>query len=56
MIEFCGPACFAYQSIILDVLNRTLLDPVPDVRQPACYAFGVLAAYGGEQFASSCIG
>ncbi|KAJ3226185.1 Importin-5 [Clydaea vesicula] len=56
LVEFCGPASFNYKEQFLDRVLSSLSDPVADVRQPACYALGLFAQFGGENYASVCIG
>ncbi|GBP12897.1 Importin-5 [Eumeta japonica] len=54
VIEFGGPACVKYKDIFLEPIVNGLRDPAPDVRQAASYGCGVLAQFGGEQFAGTC--
>ncbi|XP_017777748.1 PREDICTED: importin-5 [Nicrophorus vespilloides] len=51
VIEFTGPACVKYQSFFLQPLAVYIKDKMPEVRQAAAYGWGVLAEFGGEQFA-----
>ncbi|KAI4464528.1 importin beta [Holotrichia oblita] len=51
VIEFTGPASLKYQGLFLPPLAVYLKDKAPEVRQAAAYGWGVLAQFGGEQFA-----
>lgn len=51
LIEFTGPACAKYQGYFLNPLIVYIKDKVPEVRQAAAYGWGVLAQFGGDQFA-----
>ncbi|XP_022901900.1 importin-5 [Onthophagus taurus] len=51
VIEFTGPACAKYQGFFLGPLSVYVKDKVPEVRQAAAYGWGVVAQFGGEQFA-----
>lgn len=54
VIEFTGPACVKYQSMFLQPLATYVADKSPEVRQAAAYGWGVLAQFGGDQFAGEC--
>ncbi|XP_018786475.1 PREDICTED: importin-5 isoform X1 [Bactrocera latifrons] len=54
VIEFCGPACAAYQQIFTPALLQYVTDKSAEVRQAAAYGCGVLGQFGGEQFAVTC--
>ncbi|XP_053959083.1 importin-5-like [Anastrepha ludens] len=54
VIEFCGPACAAYQQIFTPPLLQYVTDKSPEVRQAAAYGCGVLGQFGGEHFAVTC--
>ncbi|XP_067614434.1 importin-5 [Eurosta solidaginis] len=54
VIEFCGPACAAYQQIFTPPLLQYVADKSPEVRQAAAYGCGVLGQFGGEHFAVTC--
>ncbi|KAH8294819.1 hypothetical protein KR018_003373 [Drosophila ironensis] len=54
LIEFCGPASAPYSQIFTPALQRYIADKSSDVRQAAAYGCGVLAQFGGEQFAVTC--
>ncbi|XP_072935690.1 importin-5 [Epargyreus clarus] len=54
VIEYGGPACAKYQDIFLEPMLNGLREPEPEVRQAAAYGCGVLAQYGGAQFAGAC--
>lgn len=54
VIEFCGPACAAYQQFFTPALLQYVTDKSPEVRQAATYGCGVLGQFGGEQFAVTC--
>lgn len=54
LIEFCGPACAQYQSYFLQSMIQYCKDKQPEVRQAAMYGCGILAQFGGEQFAQTC--
>lgn len=49
-----GPACVKYQDIFLEPMLNGLREPEPEVRQAAAYGCGVLAQFGGPQFAGAC--
>lgn len=51
VIEFTGPACAKYQHFFLQSLAVYVKDKSSEVRQAAAYGWGVLAQFGGEQFA-----
>ncbi|XP_056644461.1 importin-5 [Diorhabda sublineata] len=51
IIEFTGPACAKYQGFFLQPLAVYIKDKSCEVRQAAVYGWGVLAQFGGEQFA-----
>ncbi|XP_060518606.1 importin-5 [Cylas formicarius] len=50
-IEFTGPLCVKYQSYFIQPLAVYIRDKSCEVRQAAAYGWGVLAQFGGEQFA-----
>ncbi|XP_066262018.1 importin-5 [Euwallacea similis] len=52
VIEFTGPACCKYQRYFLEPLAVYVRDKSVEVRQAAAYGWGVLAQFGGEQFAT----
>ncbi|CAG9576082.1 unnamed protein product [Danaus chrysippus] len=54
VIEFGGPACVKYQDIFLEPMLNGLREPEPEVRQAAAYGCGVLAQFGGPNFAAAC--
>ncbi|XP_038209407.1 importin-5 [Zerene cesonia] len=54
VIEFGGPACVKYQDIFLEPMLNGLREHEPEVRQAAAYGCGVLAQFGGAQFAPAC--
>ncbi|KAI8430149.1 hypothetical protein MSG28_000535 [Choristoneura fumiferana] len=57
VIEFGGqysPACVKYQDIFLEPMLGGLCSAEPEVRQAAAYGCGVLAQFGGLQFADAC--
>lgn len=41
-VEFCGPACAAYQQIFTPALLQYVTDKSAEVRQAAAYGCGVL--------------
>lgn len=51
VIEYTGPACSKYQAYFLEPLAVYVRDKSCEVRQAAAYGWGVLAQFGGEQFA-----
>lgn len=51
VIEFSGPACAKYQGFFLQPLANYVKDKSCEVRQAVAYGWGVLAQFGGEQFA-----
>ncbi|KAJ0181346.1 hypothetical protein K1T71_003431 [Dendrolimus kikuchii] len=54
VIEFGGPACVKYQEIFLEPMLGGLTAAEAEVRQAAAYGCGVLAQFGGAQFAGAC--
>ncbi|GLV41396.1 Karyopherin beta 3 [Carabus blaptoides fortunei] len=54
VIEFGGPACIKYQGVFLQPLAAYVADKSAEVRQAAAYGWGVLAQFGGDQFAGEC--
>ncbi|KPI93520.1 Importin-5 [Papilio xuthus] len=54
VIEFGGPACIKYQDIFLEPMLSGLVAAEAEVRQAAAYGCGVLAQFGGVQFAAAC--
>ncbi|KAG7304294.1 hypothetical protein JYU34_011235 [Plutella xylostella] len=54
VIEFGGPACIKYKDIFLEPMLSGLRSSEPEVRQAAAYGCGVLAQFGGDQFAAAC--
>lgn len=54
LIEFTGSHSVKYKDHFLAPLTYYLNDKQPEVRQASCYGFGVLALYGGEEFAEIC--
>ncbi|XP_045761353.1 importin-5 [Maniola jurtina] len=54
VIEFGGPACVKYQDIFLEPMLNGLREPESEVRQASAYGCGVLAQFGGPQFAGAC--
>ena len=54
LIEFTGPACVVYQSLFIDVMISSLLDPAHEVRQAAAYGVGIAAQFGGDPFVGHC--
>lgn len=53
LIEFTGSHSVKYKDHFLAPLTYYLNDKQPEVRQASCYGFGVLALYGGEEFAGT---
>lgn len=53
-IYFVGPACAKYQHYFLQPIVNAVLDEAAEVRQAAAYGCGVLAQFGGDQFAQTC--
>lgn len=53
-IEFCGPDSAPYQQFFTPALLQYVSDKSPEVRQAAAYGCGVLAQFGGEQYAMTC--
>lgn len=51
LIEYTGPHCKKYKDYFISTLANYLNDKQPEVRQAACYGFGVLGLCGGEEFA-----
>lgn len=51
VIEFTGPACAKYRSCFLEPFVAYTKDKSCEVRQAVAYGWGVLAQFGGDQFA-----
>lgn len=51
--EFCGPACAQYQPYFLQHMIQYCKDRQNEVRQAAIYGCGILAQFGGNQFAQT---
>ncbi|KAJ6632921.1 Importin-5 [Pseudolycoriella hygida] len=54
LIEYTGPMCAKYQSVFLQPIIEYVKDPSPEVQQAAIYGCGVIAQFGGDQFALTC--
>lgn len=54
VIEYTGPMCAKYQNIFLHPIIEYTKDTSPEVRQAAIYGCGVIAQFGGDQFALTC--
>ncbi|XP_055308720.1 importin-5-like isoform X4 [Sitodiplosis mosellana] len=54
VIEFYGPLCAQYQHVFLQPVLQYTKDESQEVRQAAIYGCGVLAQFGGDQFAVPC--
>lgn len=54
LIEFASPQSFNYSAHFLDGMMNCLMDSSYDVRQTACYGFGVAAQFGGEAYGPVC--
>lgn len=51
LIEYTGPHCTKYKEYFLVPMATYVSDKQAEVRQAACYGFGVLGLCGGEEFA-----
>ncbi|XP_077293524.1 karyopherin beta 3 isoform X2 [Arctopsyche grandis] len=54
IIEFGGPACAKYQHYFLQPIVNSVINEAAEVRQAAAYGCGVIAQFGGDQFAQTC--
>lgn len=54
VIEFGGVTCMKYSNVFLQPLAAYVTDKSAEVRQAAAYGWGVLAQFGGDQFAGEC--
>lgn len=52
--EFTGPSCAQYQQYFLQPMITYCKDKQPEVRQAAIYGCGILAMFGGDQYAQTC--
>lgn len=53
-LEYTGPACVAYQQFFTPAFMQYINDKSPEVRQAVAYGCGLMAQFGGEQFAVAC--
>ena len=54
VVEHGGPACEKYKEFFLPLFHNGLQSTQPEIRQASAYGFGVLAQYGGPNFAIDC--
>lgn len=54
VVEHGGPACEKYKEFFIPLFNSGLQSVQPEIRQASAYGFGVLAQFGGPNFASHC--
>lgn len=54
VIEFGGLASIKYSSVFLQPMAAYVQDKSAEVRQAASYGWGVLAQFGGDQYAGEC--
>jgi len=54
LLEYAGHASFKYQQYFLKTMLSSTQDENPEVRQAAAYGIGVMAQFGGEQYADVC--
>lgn len=54
LFVYIGPACVKYQEIFLEPMLNGLTAAEAEVRQASAYGCGVLAQFGGAQFAPAC--
>ena len=54
VIQYTGPACVCYKDTFIPLISEGLTSQHAEIRQPSSYGWGVLAQYGGDQFASLC--
>ncbi|CAG8558443.1 24474_t:CDS:10, partial [Racocetra persica] len=53
VVEFTGPASWAYHTHFLEKMIASLMDIASDVRQAAAYGIGVCAQFGGENYSGA---
>ncbi len=56
LIEFGGPAAWAYNNRFGQLMIKGLSDASADVRQASAYGIGVCAQFGGDNFNAMCQG
>ena len=57
VLEFCGPAAVAYaEDVFVPSMYTAIMDLRTEVRQAACYGFGVMAMHCGPAFEAVAIG
>jgi len=54
LLEYAGPSSIKYQQYFLKPLVDSVQDQNPEVRQAAAYGVGVLAQFGGPDYADVC--
>jgi len=54
LMEFAGPMSVKYRELFVKHLVSYILDPNPEVRQAAAYGCGVMAQFGGPDYANDC--
>lgn len=54
VIEHGGPACEKYKEFFLPLLLSGLQSLQAEIRQASAYGWGVLAQFGGPNFAAAC--
>lgn len=54
LLEFTGASSIKYQQYFLKTMLGGIQDENPEVRQAAAYGCGVMAQFGGEEYANVC--
>lgn len=54
LLEYTGPSAIKYQQYFLKSMLSSVGDANPEVRQAAAYGIGVMAQFGGGDFADVC--
>jgi len=54
LIEHTGALSIKYQEYFLDNLMKSICDKQGEVRQAAAYGIGVMAQFGGDDYANTC--
>jgi len=54
LLEYTGPHSIKYHQYFLEPMRNSIIDSNPEVRQAAAYGCGVMAHFGGAEYASVC--
>lgn len=54
LLEYAGPSSIKYQDVFLTPMLNSVQDANAEVRQAAAYGFGVMAQFGGPDYANVC--